>query len=145
MPAQRIKGQEVQILIVSAGQLQDTLTDIQNFGLEAELELLSKGYLGEPTERKDEIYKGCKFDFQLHIHAQAWFTFQQQIKDRAMRVTPDVVFNITGVFSFPNGETPTLLIPDVHFGGNPLKIGSRGDYVDLKIEGGASDFQVSPS
>ena len=144
-PAQRIKGQEVSILITKGGALQDTLTDIQNFGLESEFEIKNQGYLGEKTNRKDEVYNGCKFDFELHIHTQDWFSFQQSIKDRAQRNTPDVIFNITGVFAFPNGQTPTLLIPDAFFGANPLKINSRGDYVDLKLEGEANDFRVTTS
>lgn len=144
-PSQRIKGQEVAILITTDGNLEDTLTDIQNFNLEAQFEIKSQGYLGEKTNRKDEIYNGCKFDFELHLHKQDWFGFQKKIKDRAQRNTPDTTFNITGVFSFPNGETPTLLIPDAHFGAQPLNISSRGDYVKVKLEGEADDFDTTES
>lgn len=144
-PAQRIKGQEVTILITDDGNLEDTLTDIQNFNLEAQFEIKAQGYLGEKTNRKDEVYNGCKFDLELNLHKQDWFNFQQKIKDRAQRNTPDVVFNITGVFAFPNGETPTLLIPDVHFGAQPLSVSARGDYVKVKLEGEADDFRVQPS
>lgn len=139
-PSQRIKGQETVILITQAGVLQDTLTDIQKFEMEAMFELISKGYLGENTERKDEIYKGCKFDLEMHLHTQDWFLFQNAIKLRAQRIAPDTIFNITTVLSFPNGQTPTILIPDAHFGANPLAVNSRGDYVDVKLAGEASDF-----
>jgi hypothetical protein len=144
-PSQRIKGQEVAILITQDSQLQDTLTDIQNFNLEAQFEIKSQGYLGEKTNRKDEIYNGCKFDLELNLHKQDWFTFQNNIKNRAQRITPDTIFNITGVFSFPNGDTPTVLIPDVHFGPQPLNITSRGDYVKVKLEGEADDFNATTS
>ena len=144
-PSQRLKGQETSILITQGGQLQSTLSDIQNFGMEAEFELISKGYLGEKTNRKDEIYNGCKFDMELHIHTQDWFTFQLAIKNRAQRNTPDVVFNITTVLQFPNGQTPTILIPDCFFGAHPMKIGSRGEYVSLKLEGEAEDFNPTLS
>jgi hypothetical protein len=144
-PAQRIKGQEVSILITTDGNLEDTLVDIQNFTLEAEFEIKSQGYLGEKSNRKDEVYNGCKFDFELHIHKQDWFVFQQKIKDRAQRNIPDTTFNITGVFAFPNGDTPTMLIPDCYFGPNPLNITSRGDYVKVKIAGEAQDFTVVES
>jgi hypothetical protein len=141
-PAQRIKGQEVSILITTDGNLEDTLVDIQNFNMEGEFEIKSQGYLGEKTNRKDDVYNGVKFDLELHIHKQDWFVFQQKIKDRAQRNIPDTTFNITGVFAFPNGDTPTLLIPDAYFGPQPLNITSRGDYVKVKLAGEAADFSV---
>lgn len=144
-PSQRIKGQEVAILITQDGALQDTLVDIQNFNLESQFEIKSQGYLGEKTNRKDFIYNGCKFDMELHLHKQDWFNFQQSLKDKAQRTNPDSQFNITGVFSFPNGDTPTVLIPDASFGSNPTSISSRGDYVKVKLEGEADDFTATTS
>lgn len=140
MSDQRIKGQEVAIIIANDGQVEDTLDAIQNFNLEAEFEIKSVGYLSEKTNRKDEIYNGCKFDLELHLHKQRWFQFQQEIKDRAQRKTPDKKFNITGVFSFPDGTTPDVLIPDAKFGAQPLSVSSRGDYVKVKLQGEADDF-----
>lgn len=144
-PSQRIKGQEVSVLITAAGALQDSLTDIQNFEVEGEFEIKSQGYLGEKTNRKDEIYNGCKFSMEMHLHKQDWFIFQKQIKDRAQRNTPDVIFNITAVLAFPDGTTPTILISDAFFGPQPLNVSSRGDYVKVKLEGEAEDFDVQTS
>jgi hypothetical protein len=141
-PSQRIKGQEVTVLITDNGVLQTTLVDIQSFEVEAEFELKSMGYLGEVSNRKDEIYNGCKFTMELHLHTEDWFTFQQDIKNKAQRINPNLIFNITSVLSFPNGQTPSLTIPDAHFGANPLTISARGDYVKVKLEGEAQDFQV---
>lgn len=143
--AQRIKGQEVSVLITSAGQLQDTLTDIQSFNFEAQLEVKSMGYIGEKTNRKDDIFNGVKFDMELHLHKQDWFNFQQAIINRAKRVTPDLVINITAVASFPNGDTPTVLLPDCKFGAQPLNVTSRGDYVKVKLEGECDDMVVQTS
>jgi hypothetical protein len=145
MPAQRIKGQEVNILISTDAVLEDTLTDIQEFELESEFEIKSQGYLGEKTNRKDEIYNGAKFSMNLHLHSQDWFRFQGQIKDRAQRNTPDTLFNISGVLNFPNADTPQFLVPDAHFGGNPMTVPARGDYVKVKLEGEADDFSVQRS
>lgn len=145
MPAQRIKGQEVSILIVQDSVLQDTLTDIQNFNGSLELEIKSVGYLGEKSNRKDEIFNGCKFDMSLHLHTQDWFNFQLSIVNRAKRITPDTVFNISGVFSFPNGDTPVMLFPDCHFGEQPLAVNSRGDYVQVKLSGESDDYDMQLS
>lgn len=142
MPDQRIKGQEINILITAGGTLEDTLTDIQNFNMEVDLEIRKQGYLGEKTDRRDEVYNGVKFDLELHIHKAAWFAFVRKIIDRAKRDTPDVVFNITGVFNFPNGETPQLLLPDVKWGAIPHNVSARGDFVKVKLQGECEDFEV---
>ncbi len=145
MPSQRIKGQEVAVLITRDGELEDTLTDILSFNTEPELEVKSQGYLGEKTNRKDDIYNGCKFDMELHLHKQVWFSFLASIVARAKRETPDLVINITAVMSFPDGSTPTVLLPDVKFGPVPHSISSRGDYVKVKLSGECDDFEVTQS
>lgn len=140
MPAQRLKGQEVQVLFVRAGALEDTLTDTQDFEFELDIELKSNGFLGEKSNRYDEIFNGVKFNGTLHTHTQDWIPFTVAVVQRAKRQTPDVVFNITTVLSYPNGQTPNVLLPDVHFGAVPGSIRSRGDYMTLKIQGACDDF-----
>jgi hypothetical protein len=143
--AQRLKGQEVSVIYVRGGVLEDTLTDTKDFEFEPKLELKEQGYLGEKTNRYDEIFNGAKFTGTLHLHTQDFFTFQNAIIARAQRQTPDVVFNISAVMNFPNGDTPTVLLPDVKFGENPTKIGSRGDYVEVRVTGACSDYDASTS
>lgn len=134
MPDQRIRGQESQILIVRDSVLETSLTDIRNFSFEHMLEIQSQGYLGEKSERKDEIYKGVRGSLELHLHNQEFIAFEQAIIDRAQRNTPDLLFNITSVLSFPNGQTPTAVFPDVKFGAIPHEFPDRAEYVSLKLE-----------
>lgn len=143
--AQRIKGQEVSILITNAGELEDTLTDIQNFNMEMELETKSMGYLGEKTNRQDSIFNGVKFDFEIHVHTEDVWAFLQAIHDKAQRLTPDTVFNISGIFTYPNGDQPEILLSDVSFGAVPVNIGSRGDYVKFKMQGTCEDIEIQLS
>lgn len=143
--AQRIKGQEVSILIIRDGELQETLTDIQNFNAEFEFEVKTQGYLGEKTNRKDFIFNGAKFDMEMNAHSEDIFTLIKAARDKAQRITPDTIFNIAAVFSFPNGDAPELLFNDVSFGAMPVNIGARGDYVKHKIQGEVSDIDVELS
>lgn len=145
MAAQRIKGQEVNILIVRGGVFEDSLTDIQNFNVELDLEIKKQGYLGEKTDRRDEVFNGVKYDMELHLHSQAFMNFVSAVLDRAKRINPDLVFNITGVLNFPDGTTPTFLIPDVKFGAIPMNVPSRGEYVKIKLQGEADDLKLNPS
>lgn len=145
MPAQRLKGQEVSVLITRGGVLEDTLVDIQSFTMEVMMEIKGMGYLGEKTNRYDDIFNGVKFDMELHLHTQDFLTFLSAALDRAKRNTPDVIFNIVGVFAFPNGQTPTLILNDVKFGAFPMNVPARGDYVKFKLEGNTSDVDIQLS
>ncbi len=138
----RAKGQEVTILVVRDSVLEAELTNILNFNSELQLEVSSVGYLGEFTNRKDEVFRGGKFDFEMHVHSQDFLTFAQAVLDRATRKTPDTVFNITAVLAFPNGQTPTVLFPDVKFGAIPMNVPERGDFVKIKIEGEVEQVQM---
>ncbi len=139
-PSQRIKGQEVSLLVVRDGQLEDTLVDVQDFSLTPKFEIKEVGYLGEPTNRFDYIFNGVKGKMKLHLHKSVWFAFQQAQVDKAQRRTPDVVFNVTAVLFFPDGDQATALVPDVSWGEQPMNVASRGDYVSVEMDFSASDF-----
>ena len=142
---QRVRGDDVNILVTQDGDLQDTLTDVVDFDSTFMVELISKGYLGEKSERKDMIFKGVSFKMTMHLHKQDFVRFIKAIVNKAQRLTPDVVFSITGLFSFPNGETPVVLIPNVSFGEVPQTVPARGDYVKVKLEFATDDDQVTTS
>lgn len=142
---QDIKGQEVTIIYTRGGVVEDTLTDTSDFEFEPKLELKERGYLGEKSNRHDEIFNGAKFTGTINLTKQDWFVYQKAIIDRAKRKTPDIVFNITGVLLFPGGDAPTVLLPDVHYGPQPQGIRGRGDYLTIKIEGASDDYIVTPS
>jgi hypothetical protein len=142
MPSQRIKGQEVSIIITRDGNLEAELVDIKSCEFTAEFEIKDEGYLGEKTNRKDEVYNGVKGSMELHIHSGDIFDFMQALKDRAQRNTPDLVFNIAGIFAFPSGEIRTVTIPDVKFGAVPISTNARGDYTSVKLEFAADDYTV---
>lgn len=142
MPDQRIKGQEVSIVITNDGELEAELTDVKNCEFVPQFEIKEQGYLGEKTNRTDDIFNGVKGSLELHIHSGDVFDFIQAVKDRAQRNTPDRVFNIAGIFVFPNGEIRTLTIPDAKFGPTPISQSDRGDYVAVKFEFAADDYTV---
>jgi hypothetical protein len=143
MPAQRIKGQEVSIIITRDGALEAELTDVKSCEFTPQFEIKTEGYLGEKSVRNDEIYMGVKGSLELHIHSGDVFDFVQAVKDRAQRNTPDTVFNIAGIFAFPSGEVRTLTVPDAKFGAVPISTNDRGDYTSVKFEYAADDYQVA--
>lgn len=138
--SQRIKGQEVSIIFVRGSTPEFELTDVRNFTVDLKMEVSSQGYLSEKTNRHDDVYNGVKFEGELHVHSADFAAFQRAIVQRAKRETPDVQFNIAGVFSFPSGEVLTRTLPDVKFGELPTNVPARGDFVTVKFSGEADDF-----
>ena len=143
--AQRVKGLEVNLTTTQDGDLQDTLVDVVDLDATFLLVLMSKGYLGEKSERKDYIFKGVSFKATFHCHTQDFVTFLNAIISKAQRLTPDTVFSFTGVFDFPNGDTPELNLNDCAFKDVPLSVKSREDYVEFVLQGECQDIDFATS
>lgn len=142
MSIQRIKGQETELTVILNGQPQRALTAIQSFEMTPMLETTSEGYLGETTERKDEIFKGVSGRFEAHMASGDIFRLEQAIIDRATRRTPGTVVNLKTTLRFPNGDRIRILIPDVKIGSPSTRAGSRADYVSKSIEFVAETYQA---
>lgn len=142
--AQRIKGQDTTITITTNGVLEAELTDIQSFHVALNIELLEQGYLGETTNRYDEVFKGAHFDFEMHHHSSDYAVFNQKIVDRARRISPNTVINVSSTLFFPNGDIVTTIFPDAKFGTPDQNTPARIEYVKTKYEGacGEPKYQI---
>ena len=140
--AQRIKGQEVEAIIVVDGQPQTLITTFRSFDFTFQLEILKEGYLGETTDRRDSIFRGIAGKFELHIENQRIFTLVQTAVDKARRRTPGTVINIKSTLNFPNGQRPRIIIPNVEIGEFPFSFGSRSDYLAVTLNYEAAEAQV---
>jgi hypothetical protein len=140
--ADRIKGQDVEIMIVADNVAQSTITDIRSFEVESQMEILREGYLGETTQRRDDIFNGVRGKMELHFENKDVFDLIQTITDRARRRTPGTIVNIKATLRFPNGQRPRVLIPNVFFGPIPMNFGSRSDYGTVTLDFESSDVTV---
>lgn len=141
--AQRIKGQEVRVTFVGPNGTETALSDVQSFELEMQLEVLSEGYLGETTERKDDIFRGVHGRMEIHIEAQEYLRFMDSVVQRSQRRTAaDAQFNVIATLNFPNGTSPRVLLEDVFFASMPTNVGARDEYVQGTIEFECSGYRT---
>lgn len=140
--AQRVKGQESSVVVIVDGQPSDSLNAIKDLEVSFQLERLQEGYLGETTDRYDDVFKGLKGSLTAHLDSPAAFNVVQQIVERARRRTPGIKFNIKTTLEFPSGRRARVVLRDVAFGEVPVNFGSRTDYVSLKLDFACSDGQV---
>jgi hypothetical protein len=129
---QRLKGQEVRIVVNLNGRTMSAIDSVGSFGDTIEFEIKSDGFLGEPVNRFDEILNGYGGDFEIQVTTSQWIILQQAIRDRATRVQPAYLFNIVRTDLFPSGESLIVTYVDVHWGEQPTTIGGRGEYVKIK-------------
>lgn len=141
MPSTRIKGQDVEVRLIVGSELQETITDVRSFEVTVQTEILREGYLGETSDRRDDVYRGIAGRMELHFENDDILTMMRSIIDRARRRTPGTQINIQATLNFPNGDTPVVQIPDVFFGPIPLNFGSRADFGAITLEFEATDFK----
>lgn len=142
MAVQRIKGQEVEVLLVVDGQVQDTLTAVKSTEITREFETTEEGYLGEKGDRYDEFYKGYSGSMELHFGDAVVFDFMQAVQDRAQRRTPGTVINIKVTLNFPSGQRRRVMLQDAHFDSLPMSFSGRGEYGTVTLPFKGADVRV---
>lgn len=139
--SQRIKGSEVGVVITSDDGVERSIDAVGSLEITVQIELLTEGYLGETTNRRDDIFNGVEGSLELHLERGQFFALVEKIKDRASRRTPGARFDLVSIFAFPNGDRVRGVIGDVYFGEIPINTGGRGEYVSSTINFGASDIR----
>jgi len=140
--AQRIKGSEVTVVLTSPQGAERSLDAVGSLDFSLKMELLSEGYLGESSNRYDDIFNGIEGTVELTIERGQLFDLLDRIKARAQRRTPaDDVFSFLFTFEFPNGDRVRCLFPNVFFGEIPVSSGGRSEYVTVSLPFGTDDGQ----
>lgn len=141
--AQRVKGQEVAVIVMVDGELVARIDSISSCNIEFELDLLEEGYLGETSQRYDSIFNGVSIEIVGHMTSQEALLLADVIVARAQnRVGGATRVDIQATFIFPNGDVPSVNLPDVFFEGVPFDIGARDEYVEFTLSGKTSTYQI---
>lgn len=131
----RIKGQEVIARITRGAQVLATFTTFRSIDIRYQLQVISAGYIGETTERKDDIFKGVSGTLETDVADQEALVFADYLARRAQRKIEAASsrVNVTATFNFPHGQSPRLLIRNLAFGEIGFGISGRDAYVTNSI------------
>lgn len=141
--AQRIKGQEVEMIFVEANTPLTGIANVRSFEMEGMLEILTEGYLGETTDRRDSVYKGFSGRVELHFENRDVIDFARRLIDKARRRTAGARVNMKVTLVFPEGGGRVrLLLKNLEFGAIPIGFGSRSDYGTISLAFEGEDFNV---
>lgn len=133
MAGARIRGEDVEVLMLVGGVPKTQVTTIRSFEVTAMISNTQEGYLGEVSDRFDDIYTGMSGSIEFHYDNANVFDVIQQIIDRARRRSPGVTFTVKAALKFPNGQRKRVILQDVFFEDIPLSFGSRSDYGSVKL------------
>ncbi len=142
MTAQRIKGQEISLLLVEDDVPLMEINDVRSFEMAAQLEIIKEGYLGEKTDRRDSIYRGFRGKMDVHFEGRQIIDFSRRIIDKAKRRVPGARINCKVTLAFPSGSRVRVLLKDLEFGEIPMGFGSRSDYGTISLEFEGEDYTI---
>jgi hypothetical protein len=142
--AQRIKGQEVEIIMLVDGAPRENLAFAKSLDFTFLTERKTEGYLGETTNRFDTIFNGVEGKTQHHFDNPEPFNIIRLIINKARRREPGTQFNMRSTLNFPRGQRARLIFRDVEFGALPIGFSSRSDYGSFALDFGCSEAQVLP-
>lgn len=140
MAEQRIKGQEVELILVEDNVPLTTIADIRSFEMAAQLEILKEGYLGETTDRRDSVYRGYRGKMEVHFENRDVLDFARRLVDKARRRTPGARVNCKVTLVFPGGDRVRMILKDLSFGEIPMGFGGRAEYGTISLDFEGEDF-----
>lgn len=140
--AERIKGQEVELILVEDNVPLSTIQDIRSFEMAAQLEILKEGYLGETTDRRDSVYRGYRGRMELHFESRDVIDFMRRLIDKARRRVPGSRINCKVTLVFPDGDRLRVVLKGLAFGEIPMAFGSRSDYGTISLDFEGEDFNL---
>ena len=141
---QRLKGQDTGFSVISDTQgLETSLGLVMSAELTPQFDILTQGYLGETSDRRDDIFKGIAGRLEVHMDRRDALLFINAIKERAQRRVPgNTRFQIQGIFNFDDGTRLRFTVDDAFFGEQQFTIGGREEYVTYRIAFEAQDFRL---
>ena len=139
MPSYRVRGQEVSVQVVQNGRIVAELTDVKSFDVEFQMDVMKEGYLGEFTDRRDDMFKGISGKIEFHIENNAPFDFINAIVQRSQSRVKGTQFNVQSTINLPNGQVKRLLVNDIFFSNVPVNVSGRSDYVTNSLPYEAAD------
>lgn len=139
---QRIKGQEVEVLLIVNGAVKSTLTAVKSFNFNFDLETKSEGFLGETSNRVDSVFNGISGDMEYQFDSRDILDLVAQIVDKARRRVAGVGINIKTTLNFPDGSRARVIIPNAEFGAIPVGFSGRTEYGTVRLAYTATDARV---
>jgi len=88
------------------------------------------------------VFKGVKLDMELHTNNKAIYSLIQSAIDKARRRVPGTRINIKATMAYSNGDLARITFPDVEFGDIPVNVGSRTEYVTVKLDAACSEART---
>lgn len=140
MAEERIKGQEVELMLVEGNVPLTTIQDVRNFEMTAQLEILKEGYLGETTDRRDSVYRGYHGKMEVHFENGDIIDFMRRLIDKARRRVPGSRVNCKVTLVFPGGDRTRLVLKNLAFGDIPMNFAGRTDYGAITLDFEGEDF-----
>jgi hypothetical protein len=142
--AGRIKGQEVEIVMLVDGAPRENLKFAQSLDFTFMTERKQEGFIGETTDRFDTVFHGVEGKTQHQFDTPEPFNVVRLIVNKARNREPNTVFNLRCTLKFPNGQKARIVFRDVSFGALPFSVGNRTDYVKFSLDFACSEAQVLP-
>ncbi len=144
MAQQRIKGQEVTVIMSIDNKVDDKVGPFTDMTATLRKEIIEGEYLGQTTTFFDDVFKGCMIELTYHMRAARILKIIDRDIKRARFQTGGLVrADISAQMAFPGQVVPYNFL-DVRFDEHPLTVSDRKSYVEGKLKAYASENPTLP-
>lgn len=145
MTQQRIKGQEVFIIMSIDNKVDDKVGPFTDMTVTLRKEIIEGEYLGQTTTFFDDVFKGCMIELTYHMRSARMLKIIDRDIKRARYLSGGLVrLDISAQMAFPGLVVPYTFL-DVRLDEHPISVADRKSYVEGKLKAYASEPPKLPA
>ncbi|RJO64870.1 MAG: hypothetical protein C4523_17710 [Myxococcales bacterium] len=129
-----LRGDAVDISVEVNGQTKEVFTCAKSIDTTFNVDTEQVGYLGQSTDRTEEVFNGANATIELDQNTPEYLKLISFFVGRARQRLPGVKVNVSAKYTFPTGETQTVILQDVKARNPQLTAKSRRERVGGKLE-----------
>lgn len=134
MAIQKLKGQEVFVIVVIDGKANDRIGPFLDLDVTLRKEVLEGEYIGESTTYFDSVFRGCQLAAKGHLRGAHWLKLIDQDIRRARHMSGGIIrFDLTANIVFP-GQVVPWTFADITFGDHKITVADRKSYVEGALD-----------
>jgi hypothetical protein len=140
MAGTRLIGQDCSVTIIQDNQPLTTIDTIKSIEVTVLLDIIKEGFLGQTTDRRDEVYHGVSGKIEAQLSGTDLLLLVESIRRRAKNRRSGTRITTKSTFIFPDGDRAIYVIPDLKFGNIPLGVRGRTEFVEMSLDFEADDM-----
>ncbi len=145
MATPKLKGQEINCIVVVNGKQEDKVGPWLDLDVTLRKEVLEADYLGETTTDFDSVFRGCQLTMKGHLRGASWLKLIDGDIRKARYMAGAIIrVDLVAVIKFPGLVLPWTFA-NLTFADHKITITDRKSFVEASLDAYCSEQPALPN